>query len=493
MHLLGGNLIHVKYTNFYLIRPATGHRFPDRNSGLGAPSASIDPHRSFIIPINDDHDDDDAEVMETSCEWGLQHAICVANQSEYSAYNEAISGNAVVAAREQPDFDIPTCDKRHANCKMCGSRPKRVFNKDRKALTVDLNVLGVCRQLYEEANHLLWATNTFSFDDPDTCRKFFDSLNPAQKRNLTKIHINANIGGSASNYYTNADQRARWNSQYWGKALKIRTLNTLKGVRTLHLCVNQDFERISHPHYNSAAIAAAVERVEEAQVLDMEPILHLRTLTLKDVTVVISDDKENFKQSGRSEHRWTVAKKNEYAKSIHTQLVDPLGAQVVKTEAETAALARKKEFKSTAATQIRSSIMAWKTIRDRANECAKWARGIEAEAELAAQKAMQVPKKTSKRAKKLQDAAERLEVKAMNARATVNSAMEKKKSWREQVVNAREKYKRAIARLGATPEERQVEDEIAKMIDELEGFDTDIEVDEVAQTDGSDQSGDDTD
>ena len=491
MHLLGGNLIHVKYVDVYFIRQVNRYRAQDQSRDLVAANTSRDPQISHLnFPTDSDYDDDDDGEMETSCEGSLRHAICVANQSEYSAYKEAVSGNADVPADEQPEFYIPSCDERHASCKMCGSNPKLLFGEDRKALRIDLNVLGVCRQLYEEANHLLWATNTFSFDDPDTFQKFFASLNPAQKRNLTRIHISTDIGSTTSNYYSNVDQRARWDSQYWGKGLKIRNLNTLKGLQTLHLCVNQVFECVPRQP-NGLSAATAVEMAEKAQASDLEPILRLRALTLKDVTVVVSDRRENLIESGRSNYRWTTAKKNEYAKSIYARLVDPLGAQDVKTEAESAALARKKETRDNAATRIGTYTSIWKEKRERAIRYAKWADQAEAEAESAAQKAKRVPKKPSKRAKKLRDAAEKLRTRAMEGRATADAAIARKKYWREQVVNAREKYKRAIARLGATPEELEMEDEIEELMDGVAGFDTDAEEDKVVQADGSVQSGDD--
>ena len=159
----------------------------------------------------------------------FRHAICVANQSEQSAYYEATSGYTEVPEGESPDFYVASCEERHAVCKMCGSNAMPLGKEDRQALQVDLNVLGVCRQLYEEANHLLWTTNTFSFEDPRTFQKFFSSLNPAQKRNLTSIHISTNIGSSA--YIKSDYHRAREDRDYWGTALNMSTMNMLRKLQ----------------------------------------------------------------------------------------------------------------------------------------------------------------------------------------------------------------------------------------------------------------------
>ena len=250
----------------------------------------------------------------------LRHAVCVANQSEQSAFVEAISGYAVVPEGESPEFYIATCKERHASCLMCGDGPMFVREVDR----LDLHVLGVCRQLYEEANHLLWATNTFSFEDPKTFEKFFDSLNLAQKRNLTAIHISTDIGSGV--WFNSHNQRARWDNHYWGKALKSSNLNTLRGVQTLHLCINQGFECVSWqaPSFDSDW---AEQKLKEAQQADLESILRLSALSIKHVTVVMSDDVWELRRNGKSTHRWTVAKKNEYAEIIRAKIMDP-GVQI---------------------------------------------------------------------------------------------------------------------------------------------------------------------
>lgn len=169
----------------------------------------------------------------------FRHAVCVVNQSEQSTFVKAISGYAVVSKGESSKFYIASCKERHASYLMCGDGPIFIREVDR----LDLQVLGVCRQLYEEANHLLWAINTFSFEDSKTFKRFFDSLNLAQKRNLIAIHISADIDSGV--WFNSHNQRARWDNHYWGKALKSFNLKMLRGVQTLHLCINQGSEYIS--------------------------------------------------------------------------------------------------------------------------------------------------------------------------------------------------------------------------------------------------------
>ena len=453
----------------------------------------------YDIYVSDDYYDDDADRVASFLAREMtpsltdqirgpafRYAICVANQSEQAAYQEAVSRSVVAPEGESPEHYVASCKDRHAACNMCGSGPMFLLEKDRHALTVDLNVLGVCRQLYEEANHLLWTTNTFSFEDPQTFGKFFGSLNPAQKRNLTSIHISADIGGLGSYYNISAYQRARWDSDYWGKGLKISNLKMLRGVQTLHLCINQGFQCLTRG-YGTESPEKVIERAQEA---DMDSILRLRALPLKHATVIVSDDAERLKHTGGMAHRWTVIKKNEYAERIRVQLADPGGAELVKTEAEVANLERKTEIRDTAATRLKHYKSILKDKRADMVQTAKSARRERAKAVLAAQKANQVSNKSSKKAAKLRDAAEKQKRRARYMRGAAEASAKKEKYWQEQVNEARKKFQRALARLGATPEDIKDEEEVERLMDGVNGSETEVTEDDDAQADGGVESED---
>ena len=58
----------------------------------------------------------------------------------------------------------------------------------------NLAVLGVCRHLYEQAHHILWTTNTLSFDDPVSFGKFISSFNLGQLHKLKYLHLSRLVG-----------------------------------------------------------------------------------------------------------------------------------------------------------------------------------------------------------------------------------------------------------------------------------------------------------
>ena len=453
------------------------------------------PSHGAIDPSDNDDDGNDsigspfpylatALTTDETYRASFRHAICVASQSEQSAYMAFVSGDTEVPESESPEHYVPSCTERHGACKMCGNGPMYLLEEDQQALRVDLNVLGVCRQLYEEGNHLLWATNTFSYDDPRTFVNFFGSLNPAQKRKLTRIHINASIGGINS-YYQSAHNRARYDNNYWGPAFKIANLNMLRGVQALNLCLHQGFHCINRFDTNSAE-----KEMESAQQADVEVILRLRALSMKQVTVIVSDDSGKVKDWGLSHLRWIRAKKIEYAESIRTQLMDPNGAELVKAEAEAANLARNIEIRDNAAARLKRYKLILKGKRAETVRAAKRASREEAKA-VSAQKALlssYLWKK--KKGKELQEAADEQEDYAITARESADDSVAREAYWQEQVANSREKLKRAMARLGATPEEIEDEEELEKLMEGLSDSDMHDSDDDGTQDHKSVQSDD---
>lgn len=492
IHLIGENLIHIKYLDALALYAANRARNEDLDNAPSGDGTSELP--GYIMLDTDDDDQAVAgpassdfvvgeQARQQSPQPAFRHAICAVNQSEQSAYEEAVSGNAVVPEGESPEFYVASCKERHANCNIDESGRKFLRKEDRQALRVDLNVLGVCRQLYEEANHLLWATNTFSFEDPKTFEKFFGSLNPAQKRNLTSVHISADIGRHGS-WYDSPYQRARWDNNYWGRALNMSNLNMLRGVQALHLCLNQVFECVHYGVGNDPA----EQQIEKAQQADMESILRLRALSVKHVTVVMSDDARKLDRDGTSAFKWTAIKKNEYAESIRVQLVDPRGAEHLKTETEAANLARKTEVRDNAAARVKNFKSALKIKQAEVARLAKLASREEGRAVLASQKATQALKKGLKKAVKLQTAAQRQKRKAIDVRLTADGLVTRLEFWHDQLATAREKYKRAMARMGATAGEIEDEEDAEMLMEGLSSSDMDVGEDDVAQTHSNVQS-----
>lgn len=391
INVVGENLIHVKYLDRFELNDVKTF---EAGNHANSPNYLRNP---LLVPQS---------------EGAFRHAICTATQSEQSAYDETVSGHAVVPADDSSDSYVASCKKRHEKCKMRGSNPWGLTNEDSKALRVDLRVLGVCRQIYEEANHLLWSTNTFSFDHPTSFNKFLQSLNPAQKRNLTALHFNTFICAYSGPYE-------------WGVALKISYINMLRGIETLHFSFERDWER----DYPYGAFEYSREGVEADMERDIEPFLRLRALPAKNVTVVLSDNQSKERSDGT---RWTLGEKLAYAEDIRIQMLNPQGADLVKLDDEVRKASERRQAKEWAETSAEFN-------QDRATQALERAETLEKDAALAESAA----KKALKKLKKAKDKT----VQEMTELQNVHNVLERQASWsRNRANRAAEDAKRQQAK-----------------------------------------------
>jgi hypothetical protein len=362
-------------------------------------------------------------------EGAFRHSICTAKMSEQTAYDELVAGRAFVPADESPDFYVASCKKRHQDCKLCGPYPWGIDNENSQCLRVNLGVLGVCRQIYEEANHLLWSTNTFSFDDATSFNKFLQSLNPAQKRNLTSLHFNASIGG----YYASAYE--------WSVALKISYMNMLRSVQNLHLCFENAWAR-SFPDVgeegdeDSDVVEAAIQR-------GIEPFLRLRALPLKNVTVVLSDSHPKLPPGTA---RWSLAEKLAYADDLRTQMLNPQGPGLVKADNESRKATERQQGKEfaerSAALHKDRAIRAFET----AGDMEKAALDAESEARRELKKLKDAKTKTVNEMTELQHSYQPLKRMAEWSRSRANNAAETAKRCHIKADDKAAKAERAKAR-----------------------------------------------
>ena len=422
MNLVGDNLIHIMYLDGDTSRPA-GRLEPDQYD-----SDQYDSESSVLGPSR--------IAPSVPYRATLGHAICVASQSEQFAYEEAVSGYAVVPMEESREFHIARCSERHDACKMCGKYPEKVPEEERQALEVNLSVLGVCRQLYEEANHLLWATNTFSFDESVAFEKFLGCLNPAQKHNLSSIHISAPIGG-----YNNWPYYG-FTGYQWGKALKATTMNVLRGIRSIHLCLNQRFNDVWADNDAEAADIST-----SAFHRDVEPFLRLRALPAIKVTVVVSDPGADAPgPAGYPGWRWTMAKKNEYAEEIRAQIADPHGAEDLKMKEAARKLADKIRTKEKAARKALGAKDRATRAQAEADQFAKEAQDATVKAGKAGKEAERASAKNGAKAEQLHVFHDELEKEASFARDVATRAAKIAVSCHADAVEKAARAKKAKAR-----------------------------------------------
>lgn len=260
---------------------------------------------------------------------GLCAAFCVAEKSEQAAYEEAIHSSEGVQVSHEADT-IETCKERHKACLMCGAKHEAFTTTDltarRLTFSKDLAVLAVCRLLYEESNNILWETNTFSFDDPESFKGFITSLIPSQKSKFRKMHLSMRapideIDDSNSGIFPK-----------WEKAMSARLLTSLKNLKILHITFDQYKKWPNRTWYSTADSQVWLNQ-------SMKRLLRLRMLRWKDqmdashgkhVTVVITGDAST--QSEGVTPRWSKAQQLEAAEAFRALLADPNSPVIHKAE-----------------------------------------------------------------------------------------------------------------------------------------------------------------
>ncbi|MCJ1456217.1 hypothetical protein MMC28_006577 [Mycoblastus sanguinarius] len=240
----------------------------------------------------------------------VRHRVCVAGGSEDRAYHDSIHGYQGAASTDSPEYYSVTCEGRHSGCGTIynGGDCWLITTKaEGDLIKMDLSILHVCRQMYKEATHLLWTTNIFSFDEEVTFQRFMESLSPMQKAKLAKLHIRENYGDGTI--------------RLWKKVMRLSLVNSLSGLRTLHLSLDQD-------------VSPGSQLLQQFHVIPpedlTEPLLLLRLLQLKHVTVVVSDNRNILIPPGNN--YWTFSEKRAVAQRLRNKLLNPTEAELSVSE-----------------------------------------------------------------------------------------------------------------------------------------------------------------
>ena len=137
------------------------------------------------------------------CGTSLQHSICLNCMSDREV--------AVEIKTSDHDKMHPDYSWQHPNCPPFLGYPKTVL----QSLRLDLRMLSVCRQIYQETALLPFKHCNFSLDDPEALESLLKNLVPQQARSIRSITIG--------------------NARYWANLGRYRNIvkNKLPGLRHL--------------------------------------------------------------------------------------------------------------------------------------------------------------------------------------------------------------------------------------------------------------------
>jgi len=100
-------------------------------------------------------------------------------------------------------------------------------NHNHELEKLDLRALRACRQIYVEANPVLWTTNTFAFDCGYDFTLFAANRNTLQRQLWRSLRVNIDIDHFASDE--------------WNRAFSMKVMRSLKNLRVLHAHISYDF------------------------------------------------------------------------------------------------------------------------------------------------------------------------------------------------------------------------------------------------------------
>lgn len=227
----------------------------------------------------------------------FKHIVCEDDRPEdelVESYSYTNSNGDVETFWRQSHHD---CDK-HLSYHP-GLDPKRWGHE-----SMHLKVLRVCRQIYSEANHVLWTTNTFSFRNTFSFDDFMEERTNLQRRLLKSLRLQMNWA---------------WGDDlHWKHAFSTTTIISLAGLRNLRLQINHSVEAGFYQRAKTCGNKLALFEPKHLAVMH-----RLALFPLIDVEVFVG---VHFQQCNHDAYGMARNRK-EYAEAIRKVLLDPNGAQ----------------------------------------------------------------------------------------------------------------------------------------------------------------------
>lgn len=231
----------------------------------------------------------------------LTHYICNAKSSESEIYERFLA----------QDWQ----DHKSAHC-MMGFRHEGCMTLNKH---IELSLLRVCRQIYQEAKLIPYTSNAFSFGVNWAFQEFVPSLGLAQRHAITTIHLRIVINGINAR-----DAQAIHNWDLGG--IPVHHTLPLTSLRALHVHIYQ--RNWFHPHYQDKSW-------KDMRVLEnrLAGLFAFRRLSLELVTVVVTDEGSDFLTQREAAdwraEQWSSEERKEWAESIRKRLLEQKGEPAV--------------------------------------------------------------------------------------------------------------------------------------------------------------------
>ncbi|KAL8869496.1 MAG: hypothetical protein Q9174_004232 [Haloplaca sp. 1 TL-2023] len=218
-------------------------------------------------------------------------------------------GKEVVVANPRYFETLPGAKKRwgypHHNCSLDYDPPgfpEPIEYDDHEGMR--LTILRVSRQTYAEANNILWTTNTFSFPDDATCRRFMMITSINHRRLIRNLRFEMEW------YVGMMDE--------WNKVLNIALIKSLIGLRSLRLNIlyepkQQHWNRTPDTFLETTTWTDGLRRLSTLPLTSAQVAFHIREWRLE------MPDASSY---------WQESDRKACAKKLERILVNPQGADI---------------------------------------------------------------------------------------------------------------------------------------------------------------------
>lgn len=165
-----------------------------------------------------------------------------------------------------------------------------------------LGLLRTCRQVYTEANQILWSTNTFSFNDATTFERFMETRDSFQRRTVQKLRLVI--------HWTFEGERE------WNPAIRLPLIRSLQRLRRLELLIGHEMDTESYSKFKNGHGLDAPLETRFAEFLRKLSVLPLNSVHVK----VVSED---MHPAGPLVSLWTEEDQLESANVLRARLMNP--------------------------------------------------------------------------------------------------------------------------------------------------------------------------
>jgi hypothetical protein len=245
----------------------------------------------------------------TAAKWN--HGICVADLSEQAIYQQSTQDEERVWRQD--------CDNHHNKCHYGPS----YGGKDYKPPTLDLRLLRTNHQIHKEASAILLRTNLFSIDDEKCFVHFMQTLDPARKAMLAKLHLSFTWQTTVDGLFEAPRPDPDLNP--WNRRMPATLIAQLSGLHTLHICMAQGFydqKLLGKMKRMGLSWVAGLLRFGDHEA--GAPALKTVTVSLTDEEWdrSLKDVSWTKQEKIEKKWRWTLREKQEFAEKVRQRILN---------------------------------------------------------------------------------------------------------------------------------------------------------------------------